>query len=55
VHPDIVAENIAPEAAGAENGDEEQLNSDPNESLFENDPLDPDVRAPDAQEMQNLI
>jgi hypothetical protein len=55
VHPDIVAEHPAPDDAEAQNGDEEQLNSDPNESLFESDPLDPSVRAADAQEMQNLI
>jgi hypothetical protein len=55
VHPDIVAENIALADAEAQNGGEEQLNSDPNESLFENDPLDPSVREADAQEMQNLI
>jgi len=54
VHPDIVAGNIALVDAEAQNG-EEQLNSDPNESLFENDPLDPSVREADAQEMQNLI
>merc|ERR1712127_1024444 len=55
VHPDIAAANIAPDEAAAQDGDEGQLNSDPNESLFENDPLDPNVREPDAQEMQNLI
>ena len=55
MRPDIVAENIALADAEAQNGDEEQLNSDPNESLFENDPLDPSVREPDGQEMQNLI
>lgn len=55
VHPDIEALDIAPDEAEAQNGNEEQLNSDPNESLFENDPLDPNVREADAQEMQNLI
>ena len=49
---DIVVANPAPVEL---HGDEEQLNSDLNESLFENDPLDPNVRAPDSQEMQNLI